>query len=61
MRGISPSTPMRTPIHVYPENDVKEHEISRSCWCQPSDSSDDPDPRVRGFVIVHNRVMDQVN
>lgn len=28
------------PLHVYPRNDVREHDISRSCWCNPTEVAD---------------------
>lgn len=33
------------PYHVYPVNDLKEHEISDRCWC---------DPELIEGVWVHN-------
>lgn len=38
---------MRKPIHIIPINDLREHAISSSCWCNP-DIEDD------GDMIVHN-------
>jgi len=32
-------------IHVYPKNDLKEHNISIDCWCGAI---------VEGGVVVHN-------
>ena len=38
----------KTPIHVYPINDIKEHNTDTSqCWCEPSIEE-------CGAVIVHN-------
>ncbi|MDB5848251.1 MAG: hypothetical protein JWP29_2003 [Rhodoferax sp.] len=25
------------PYHVYPLNDLREHEISSTCWCKPTE------------------------
>lgn len=33
-------------VHVYPVGDLREHEISASCWCRPELNMDD--------VFVHN-------
>lgn len=27
---------MQKDIHVYPVNDLREHEQTRECWCQPT-------------------------
>jgi hypothetical protein len=37
------------PYHVYPLDDLREHELSLDCWCKPYDDEG---------VIVHNS-MDQ--
>lgn len=35
-------------LHVVPENDLREHEISERCWCRPQRDDEAPN------VIVHN-------
>lgn len=35
-------------VHVMPEDDLREHDISESCWCAPR-----PDVEEE-FVMVHN-------
>ena len=43
---------MRTPLdnfHVLPINDLKEHEKTMDCWCNPEIQHDLPP-----YVIVHN-------
>lgn len=34
-------------VHVYPLNDLREHEMSKECWCRPDVDEDDG-------VCVHN-------
>lgn len=34
-------------VHVYPLNDLREHEMIRECWCRPDVDEDDG-------VCVHN-------
>ena len=29
-------------IHVIPLNDLREHEASNECWCNPQDSVSEP-------------------
>lgn len=38
----------KTPIHVVPIKDIKEHEESLNCWCVPKICSENQD------VILHN-------
>ena len=33
-------------LHVYPLNDLREHEMSKECWCRPDVDEDG--------VCVHN-------
>jgi hypothetical protein len=35
-------------VHVYPVNDLREHEISRDCPCNPREDEDEPS------VVIHN-------
>jgi hypothetical protein len=35
-------------IHVMPINDIKEHEESLLCWCNPKQDTEEPN------VIIHN-------
>lgn len=36
-------------IHIVPENDLREHEIDKRCWCKPTvDDTGD------SMVVVHN-------
>ncbi len=37
-----------TDVHVIPSGDLREHEDSRQCWCNPK--PDDEDHR----VVIHN-------
>lgn len=37
-------------IHVIPENDLREHEESRQCWCRPTLDQLESDP----VVVIHN-------
>jgi hypothetical protein len=37
-------------LHVYPVNDLREHDISgKTCWCDP-----DVDTGVGGTVVTHH-------
>lgn len=36
-------------IHVLPENDLKPHDETRACWCQPSVRREG-----KGMIVVHN-------
>lgn len=37
---------MTKPIHVYPINDLREHEVEgKKCWCNPTEEEG---------VIIHN-------
>lgn len=36
--------------HVYPLNDLREHDMSPACWCRPELMEDDEG----GDVLVHN-------
>lgn len=39
---------MSQPIHTYPLNDLREHEVDgKPCWCNPRIEED-------GDLIVHN-------
>lgn len=29
-----------TDVHVLPVNDLRPHEVSRSCWCRPFEDDD---------------------
>lgn len=35
-------------IHVIPVGDLREHDLSRRCWCKPEEDSEEP------AVVVHN-------
>lgn len=35
-------------LHVTPENDLREHVLSRQCWCKPTPDEEEPS------VIVHH-------
>lgn len=35
--------------HVIPAHDLKEHESSEECWCNPV-----PDPEADGLVYIHH-------
>ena len=28
------------PLHVYPVDDLREHELSEACWCRPTKTDD---------------------
>jgi hypothetical protein len=34
-------------VHVVPLNDLREHELNRSCWCQPHYDEEDG-------IVIHN-------
>jgi hypothetical protein len=34
--------------HVVPLGDLREHEAARSCWCKPTEDSEEP------TVLVHH-------
>lgn len=34
-------------LHVMPLNDLREHELNRSCWCRPTYDEEDN-------LIIHN-------
>lgn len=36
-------------IHVYPNEDIKEHALTMDCWCKPKIEQDLPP-----YLIVHN-------
>jgi len=36
---------MKWPEHVYPLNDLKEHQLKTTCWCEPA---------INELLIVHN-------
>lgn len=36
---------MNKPQHVYPLNDLKEHQLNASCWCEPA---------IDELLVVHN-------
>jgi len=36
--------------HVYPVNDLREHDMTRDCWCRPRIEDD--------YIVVHN-ALDQ--
>lgn len=38
-------------IHVHPVGDLRDHELTRTCWCQP-DVRQDPDGD--GTLVIHN-------
>lgn len=38
-------------IHVLPINDVREHEESRSCWCEPDLQYPDEGDSI---IVVHH-------
>jgi hypothetical protein len=40
--------PEKLPLHVYPLNDLREHQMSIDCWCKPTPLEDEPN------VIVHH-------
>jgi hypothetical protein len=35
-------------VHVYPVNDLREHEISRDCPCSPREDEEEPS------LVIHN-------
>lgn len=35
-------------LHVYPIGDLRDHEMTRECWCRPTEADDDP------FVLLHH-------
>lgn len=39
--------------HVVPIGDLKEHETTESCWCNPVPDDEEPN------VIVHNALDDR--
>ena len=39
-----------TDVHVMPENDLREHEQTRTCWCQPQ-LTQEPGADV---VVIHH-------
>ena len=48
-------------LHVLPEHDLREHEETRTCWCQPAieEITDDIPwlglpPKHLGTIVVHN-------
>lgn len=43
----------KTPIHVVPTRDIKEHEESINCWCQPVICKDEH------RVILHNAFSEE--
>jgi len=47
-------------LHVLPEEDVREHEASSECWCQPKiGNKDDLSCALTDREVwVHNRAMD---
>lgn len=42
--------------HIVPRNDIREHEISRSCWCNPIMRDDEHDP-----IWLHNSLDGREN
>jgi len=43
---------MKRDIHVLPLNDLREHDETRTCWCQPKVE------RVDGGVVVTHQSAD---
>lgn len=39
--------------HVIPIGDLKEHDCSEECWCEPFEDDEEPN------VIVHNALDDR--
>jgi len=35
-------------IHTYPLNDLREHEMNRTCWCHPT-----PDEEFDKLILHH--------
>ena len=35
-------------LHTYPLNDLREHKMSRDCWCRPT-----PDEKFDELVVHH--------
>lgn len=40
--------------HIIPQNDIKDHEFSRECWCHPED-----DLLAHGEEWMHNSADDR--
>lgn len=43
---------MNIPVryHIVPVNDLREHEIAPSCWCNPTPDDEDHD------VLIHHSI-----
>lgn len=46
-------TPEETPHHLTPRGDLREHDLSKTCWCGPEIRDDE-----EGVLIIHH-AMDQ--
>lgn len=47
-RELTEAEEQKRDIHVLPLTDLREHDETRTCWCQPKVE------RVKGVVVTHN-------